>query len=149
MIRSPQTEALILEAQAPKSVTAVQNGASLDTAKKYARALFLFLVDNAAGQQTACRVQESDNDSDWTNITGKLVTHDVTNDGKPASVEVNLETDGNLANHGGHVGRYVRCTMTPSDLDATLVAATCYLWPKGGARAVAQQVAALHVAAGN
>ena len=149
MIRTPQAETLLLEAEAPKSVTGVENGTSIDTAKKYARALFVFAVDNAVGQSSTLWVQESDNDSDWTNITGKVVTHDVANDGKLASIEVNLETDGNLASHGGHVGRYIRCTLTPSDLDATVFTVVCMLWPKGGARPVTQQVAALHVAAGN
>ena len=148
---SPQTESLLREAQVPKSVSSAsaQNGTSLDTAKKYARALFIFTVDNAGGSQVTCAVHESDDDTTYTLITNKSVVHAAANDGKVASVEVNLDADGVLSGHGGAVGRYIRTVMTPSTASATLIGAVALLYPKGGARPVTQQVAALHVDAEN
>ena len=148
---SPQTESLLREAQVPKSVSAAsaQNGTSLDTEKKYARALFVFTVDNSPTGSVTCAVHESDDDTTYALITGRSVVHAAANDGKVASVEVNLDADGVLASHNGAVGRFIRTVMTPSTASATLIGAVALLYPKGGARPVTQQVAALHIAAGN
>ena len=129
MKNSPQTNALMLEAEAPKSVTVTteDTGASIDTGKKYDRALFIFAVDNGATQTTLLKVQESDDSgmSGAADITGTVVGTDANDAGSTSTLPLHVEI---LYNEYNAIGAFAAASILALLALVTLVAKTVVEW---------------------